>query len=35
MDPEKGRTGRKYFSERKLSRKTIIRFGLGYAPDSL
>lgn len=34
MDPEKGRTGRKYFSERKLSRKTIIRFGLGYAPDS-
>lgn len=34
MDPEKGRVGRKYFSERKLSRKTIIKFGLGYAPDS-
>ena len=34
MDPEKGRVGRKYFSERKLGRKTIIKFGLGYAPDS-
>ena len=29
MDPEKGRVGRKYFSERKLGSKTIIKFGLG------
>lgn len=34
MDPEKGRAGRRYFAERKLTKKTIIKFGLGYAPDS-
>ena len=31
-DPNK--TGLKYFKGRQLSDKTIIRFGLGYAPDS-
>lgn len=34
MDPVKGREARAYFTSRKLSRKTIIKFGLGYAPDS-
>lgn len=34
VDPETGRTARKYFAERKLSKSTIIKFGLGYAPDS-
>lgn len=34
MDPVKGREARAYFASRKLTRKTIIRFGLGYAPDS-
>ena len=31
-DPQK--TGLKYFKDRKLTDKTIVRFGLGYAPDS-
>ncbi len=31
-DPQK--IGYKYFKERKLTDKTIVRFGLGYAPDS-
>ncbi len=31
-DPKK--TGLRYFKERGLSDKTIVRFGLGYAPDS-
>lgn len=34
MDPEKGRVGREYFAARRLSRKTVIKFGLGYSPDS-
>ena len=34
MDPEVGREARKYFAERKLSKETIIKFGLGFAPDS-
>lgn len=34
MDPEKGRAAREYFVSRKLSKQTIIKFGLGYAPDS-
>ena len=34
MDPEKGRTAREYFAERKLSKSTIIKFGLGYSPDT-
>lgn len=34
MEPEKGREARAYFAGRKLSRKTIIKFGLGYSPDS-
>lgn len=34
MDPEKGKEARAYFAGRKLTRKTIIKFGLGYAPDS-
>lgn len=34
MDPEKGKAGREYFAARRLSRKTIIKFGLGYSPDS-
>lgn len=29
-----GRNARAYFAGRKLSRQTIIKFGLGYAPDS-
>ena len=32
-DPERGRTGREYFARRRLTKKTIIRFGLGYSPD--
>lgn len=32
-DPEKGRPGREYFSARRLLKKTVIKFGLGYAPD--
>lgn len=31
-DPEKGRAGREYFAARRLSKKTMIKFGLGYAP---
>lgn len=34
MDPEVGREARKYFTERKLSKETIIKFGLGFAPNS-
>ena len=34
MDPEVGREARKYFAQRKLSKETIIKFGLGFAPDS-
>lgn len=34
MDKEQGRNARTYFASRKLSRHTIIKFGLGYAPDS-
>lgn len=28
-----GEKGRRYFAERQLSRETIIKYGLGYAPD--
>ena len=28
-----GEKGRRYFAERQLSRDTIIKYGLGYAPD--
>lgn len=34
MNSEKGREGRKYFAERRLTKGTIIKFGLGYAQDS-
>ncbi len=34
MDPDRGREARRYFGTRRLSKKTIIKFGLGYAPDS-
>lgn len=34
VDPETGRAAREYFAKRKLSKQTIIKFGLGYAPDS-
>lgn len=34
IDPEKGRTAREYLSARKLSKNTVIKFGLGYAPDT-
>ncbi len=33
-DPDIGREARGYFAARKLSKETIIRFGLGYAPNS-
>lgn len=33
-DPDIGREARGYFSARKLSKETIIKFGLGYAPNS-
>ncbi len=33
-DPETGRAARAYFAERKLSKNTIIKFGLGFAPDT-
>lgn len=33
-DPHIGTPGRAYFAQRRLSKKTIIQFGLGYAPDS-
>lgn len=33
-DERKGADARRYFASRKLSKKTIIKFGLGYAPDS-
>ena len=32
-DPEKGKVGRGYFTARRLSKKTIVKFGLGYAPN--
>lgn len=34
MMSEEGRTGLNYFLNRGLSRNTITKFGLGYAPDS-
>lgn len=34
MDADIGRNARGYFASRKLTKKTIIKFGLGYAPDS-
>ncbi len=34
MMSEKGKTGLDYFLGRGLSKKTITKFGLGYAPDS-
>lgn len=34
MDPEVGREARAYFANRKLSKETIIKFGLGYSPNS-
>lgn len=34
IDPKIGREARGYFSSRKLSKDTIIKFGLGYAPNS-
>lgn len=33
-DKDKGKAGRAYFASRRLTKKTIIKFGLGYAPDS-
>ncbi len=33
-DPDIGREARGYFAKRKLSKETIIKFGLGYAPNS-
>ncbi len=33
-NPQRGAAGRAYFAKRRLSKKTIIQFGLGYAPDS-
>lgn len=29
-----GKTARDYFASRKLSAKTVVKYGLGYAPDS-
>ncbi len=34
LDADKGAEALRYFSERKISRKTINHFGLGYAPDT-
>lgn len=34
IDPVTGKDARAYFSARKLSKDTIIKFGLGYAPNS-
>lgn len=34
IDMKTGREARAYFAARKLSKNTITRFGLGYAPDS-
>lgn len=33
MDKDVGKSARDYFVSRKLERKTIIRFGLGYSPE--
>lgn len=33
-EPNIGREARGYFASRKLSRETIIKFGLGYAPNT-
>lgn len=33
VDPEVGKTAREYFAARKLSKSTIIKFGLGYSPE--
>ncbi len=34
MNPQIGKEARAYFSNRKLSKETVIKFGLGYAPNS-
>ncbi len=34
MKKEEGKIGLSYFSERRISSKTITHYGLGYAPDS-
>jgi len=34
QDPLKGSLGRQYLKSRKLKEETILRFGLGYAPES-
>lgn len=34
IDADIGKAARGYFAARKLTKKTIIQFGLGYAPDS-
>ncbi len=34
LGQEHGRQAREYFARRHLTKKTIIQFGLGYAPDS-
>jgi len=34
LDPLKGSLGRQYIDSRKLSEPTVLRFGLGYAPES-
>lgn len=34
IDPKIGMEARRYFTSRKLSKETIIKFGLGYAPNS-
>ncbi|MDD6564318.1 MAG: DNA primase [Clostridiales bacterium] len=35
IDPKIGMEARRYFTSRKLSKETIIKFGLGYAPNSV
>lgn len=34
VDPQKGKAAREYLSARRLSKNTVIKFGLGYAPDT-
>lgn len=34
VNPAIGKPAREYFAERKLSKNTIIRFGLGYSPEN-
>ena len=34
LGSEEGKIAREYFSSRGLSKETVVKFGLGYAPDS-